>query len=154
MSDGRMYLTEPEGPPDDSRVAEWIGPVAFGFWKRMAGLIEDTWPGVFVPEWLYGGRKYGWSLRYKKSKSFCTFVPEKGRFSMLIVFGAEQRTGVEAIRGSLSGGTLAGYDAATTYHDGKWYLMAIDSDIAVDDAMKLLAVKRKPVRSRTRSVKA
>jgi hypothetical protein len=148
MAGQREYMTEPQGPPEESRVADWTGSRSFAYWKRAAGLIEDAYPGIFDPEWQYGGAKYGWSLRYRKSRSFCTFVPERGRFSLLIVFGNEQRDGVEAIRDSLSPETLAGYDAATTYHDGKWLLMAIDSDRAVDDAMKLLAVKRKPRKPR------
>lgn len=142
------YMTDPEGPPDEDRVAGWVGPSAFRYWKRMAGLIAETWPGVFVPEWLYGGRKYGWSLRYKKSRSFCTFAPEKGRFSILVTFGAEQRTGVEAVRGYLSPETRSGYDEAPVFTDGKWFLMTIDSDQAVEDAMRLLSVKRKPGRAK------
>ncbi|MDM7991831.1 MAG: DUF3788 domain-containing protein [Candidatus Fermentibacter sp.] len=148
MTEQSKYMTDPEGPPDETRVAEWVGQSAFRFWKRMAGLIEETWPGVFVPEWLYGGRKHGWSLRYKKSRSFCTFVPEKGRFSILITFGAEQRAGVETTRGDLSQETRSGYDQAPVFTDGKWFLMAIDSDRAVEDAARLLSVKRKPGHAR------
>lgn len=148
MSEQREYMTDPEGPPDEARVAEWVGSSAFRYWKLMAALIEETWPGVFAPEWLYGGKRYGWSLRYKKSRSFCTFTPEKARFSILITFGAEQRTGVEAIRSNLSPETVSGYDQAPVFTDGKWFLMAIDSDRAVDDAIRLLSVKRKPGRAR------
>lgn len=153
MAEQREFLIEPLGPPDEARVAEWIGPTAFSYWKRMSCLIEETWPGVFEPEWLYGGRKYGWSLRYKKSRSFCTFTPERDRFSLLITFGAEQRAGVETVRDDLSQETRSGYDSAPVFTDGKWFLMAIDSDRAVDDAMRLLAAKRRPGRSRTRNVK-
>lgn len=148
MAEQRGYMTDPEGPPDEARVADWIGPSAFRYWKRMAGLIEEKWPGVFAPEWLFGGRKYGWSLRYKKSRSFCTFTPEKGRFSVLITFGAEQRAGVEAIRGDLSQETQTGYDQAPVFTDGKWFLMAVDSARAVEDAVRLLCVKRRPGRAR------
>ncbi|MDY6842607.1 MAG: DUF3788 family protein [Thermodesulfobacteriota bacterium] len=36
-------------------------------------------------------------FRYKKSKSFCTLIPEKNHFSLLIVFGAKKRAKVEAM---------------------------------------------------------
>jgi hypothetical protein len=35
------------------------------------------------------------------------------------------------------------YRAATTYHDGKWLLLSIDSDPGMNDAIRLLAIKRK-----------
>ena len=83
------------------------------------------YPDVFTPEWLFGGKKHGWSLRYKKSKSFCTLIPEKNRFALLIVFGDT-------------------YDKAATYYDGKWLLLTIDSNKIVEDVLQLLTVKRKP----------
>ncbi len=111
--------------------------------------IEGSYPDVFVPEWIYGGRKHGWSLRFKRSKSFCTLIPEKGRFALLIIFGAEERKKVEAIREGLSLHAREEYDKAETYHDGKWLLLAIDSEKALQDAFSLLTVKRKPKRMNT-----
>ncbi len=121
----------------------WIGP-AHKWWKRVAAWIAETYPGVFSPEWLFGGAKHGWSLRYKKSRSFCTFVPEKNRFLLAIVFGAEERAKVEAIRTALCKDTRHRYDAATTYHDGKWLLLPVEDEDAFADVQRLLAVKRKP----------
>jgi hypothetical protein len=95
-------------------------------------------------DWLFGGKKHGWSLRYKKGKSFCTLIPEKNRFAIQIVFGAEEREKVEAIRDELSARTQADYDRAKTYHDGKWLLLTVDADDVVADVERLLAVKRNP----------
>jgi len=141
-SNGRM--TQPGDPPSDSEVAEWIGAEAYEYWKHLACLIEQNYPNVFTPEWLFGGKKHGWSLRYKKSKSFCTFIPEKNRFALLIIFGAEEREKVASMRDRLSAQTRMEYDSATTYHDGKWVLIPIDSTTAAEDARLLLAVKRRP----------
>jgi hypothetical protein len=141
-SDNRM--TQPGSPPSDSEVAKWIGKEANRYWKYIARLIEQVYPEVFTPEWLYGGRKHGWSLRYKKNKSFCTLIPEKNHLALLIVFGAEERAKVEYIRNSLSQHTQKKYDEARTYHDGKWLLLTVDSDRIVEDVMRLLAVKRRP----------
>ncbi len=74
----------------------------YSFWERFSRFIGETYPGVFSPEWLFGGKKHGWSLRYKKSRSFCTMVPERERFSLVIVFGAEERAKAEAILPRLS----------------------------------------------------
>jgi len=73
-----------------------MGDGAYRYWQHLTGLIETLYPGVFSPEWLYGGKKHGWSLRYKKSRPLCTFVPEEGRFKLLLVFGKEERAKVES----------------------------------------------------------
>jgi hypothetical protein len=71
-------------------------------------------------------------------------IPEKNRFALLILFGAEERAKVQAMRDSLSQNTQKEYDEATTYHDGKCLILTIDSDGIVKDVRQLLAVKRKP----------
>lgn len=144
MSENGPRLTEPGTRPSPGTVASWIGPKAHGRWEKITGLIERRYPGVFTPEWLYGGKKHGWTLRYKKSRSFCTLIPEKGRCMLLIVFGAEERLKVEAVRKQLSARTRKTYDDATTYHDGKWLLLNIDNESALADAELLLSVKRRP----------
>jgi len=144
MDEASIRITQREHQPSDSEIREWIGKERYKHWRHVKQLIEQAYPNVFAPEWLFGGKKHGWSLRYKKSKSFCTLVPEKNRFALLIVLGAEERTKVETIKDSLSEYVQREYDQATTYHDGKWLLLTIDSDTLLRDVMRLLAVKRKP----------
>ena len=140
-------MTQPGNPPSDLKIAAWLGKDAYKYWKQVTDLIERNYPDVFVPEWLFGGKKHGWSLRYKKSKSFCTLIPEKDCCALIIVFGAAEREKVEAVRDSLSPYVRKEYDKATTYHDGKWVRLTINSDKVVEDVKKLLAVKRKPKNS-------
>ncbi len=144
VSEYNIRMTGPGNPPSDWEIEDWIGEEAYRYWKCTVEWIEQLYPNVFDPEWLFGGRKHGWSLRYKKSKSFCTLIPEKNRFALLIVFGAEERTKVEGMRDSLTPCTRKEYDKAATYHDGKWLLLTIDSESALKDVFSLLAVKRKP----------
>jgi len=144
MNEPAIRMTQSLNPPSDIEVREWIGKKAHEYWKQVTHIIERDYPGVFSPEWLFGGKKHGWSLRYKKSKSFCTFIPEKDRLVLLIVFGAKEREKVETIRDNLSPRIQKKYDEATTYHDGKWGLLEVDSDTVVEDVHKLFAVKRKP----------
>ncbi len=65
---------------------------------------------------------------------------------LLIVFGTDERTKVEAIRASPSLDTQEKYDEATTYNDGKRLLLTVNTDRVVKDVM-LLAVKRQPKKS-------
>lgn len=137
-------MIQPGKPPNDSEVEGWIGKHAFEYWKRITIFINRKYPGVFVPEWLFGGKKHGWSLRYKKNKSFCTLIPEKDRLAVLIVFGREERQKVEAVKDQLSMETQEAYEKATTYHDGKWVRFTVDSDTVAEDLQLLFAVKRRP----------
>ena len=137
-------MTESGKSPTASQVEGWIGEDAYEFWKGVARLIEKNYPNVFTPEWLFGGKKHGWSLRYKKGKSFCTMIPEKNRFAILIFFGAEERAREETIRDELFAQIRRAYDGAPTYHDGKWLVLTVDTDSVVDDVERLLSVKRKP----------
>lgn len=144
MDDTTPRMTDPGMQPDQRQVESFIGARAYSFWKRLSETIELGYPGVFVPEWLYGGKKHGWSLRYKKGRSFCTFIPEKGRFMLLIVFGAKERLKVDAIRSDITFKTMNLYDEAKTYHDGKWLFLEINSNDTLSDAEKLLLTKREP----------
>lgn len=144
MSETSRRITESGTPPTPKQLESWLGRKAFGFWRQVEKLIAEEYPGVFVPEWLYGGKKHGWSVRYKKSKSFCTMIPEKGRCLLLIVFGGEERAKVKTIRKELSARVQKAYDEATTYHDGKWLLLDITDRTALADAETLLALKRTP----------
>ncbi len=143
MNESTNRMTEPGTPPTDSAVVGWVGKDAYKYWELVTQTIARNYAGVFTPQWLYGGKKHGWSLRYKKNKSFCTLIPEKNRFALLIVFGKAEREKVEAIRNSLAKKTQKEYDQATTYHDGMWLLLEIDTDRVVKDVMLLLAVKRR-----------
>ena len=144
MNENNSRLTEPGSPPTPVQSEAWLGKKAFDYWRQVEQMIAERYPGVFVPEWLYGGKKHGWSVRYKKSKSFCTMIPEKGRCLLMIVFGREERAKVDNIRNELSARVQKAYDEATTYHDGKWLLLNINNKTMLADAETLLVVKRKP----------
>lgn len=144
MNEQNLRIIEKDHPPTPSEVKKWIGSKAYKHWTKLSTFIEAQYPGVFQPEWLYGGKKQGWSLRYKKSKSFCTLFPEKNQLKIQIVFGAKEREKVESIRENLSGPTLKSYDEAKTYHDGKWLYLLIDSERVEKDIEHFLTVKRKP----------
>ena len=137
-------MTRPGSPPDDSEVAAWIGMNGFEYWKQVADIIDQNYPGIFLPKWLFGGKKHGWSLRYKKSKTLCTLIPEKDRFAVLIVFGAVERQKVDAIKDQLSVEVQEEYEKATTYHDGKWVLLRVVSERTVRDVRLLFGVKQRP----------
>jgi len=143
MDKSDIRIIDGKQPPTLSQLEAWMGKRAFAFWTEVSNWIAQNYPGVFTPDWIFGGKKHGWGLRYKKSRSFCTFVPERNRFALMIVFGAEERAKVETIRNELLPATQEAYDAATTYHDGKWLLLHVSGKDVIRDAQRLLAVKRR-----------
>jgi len=130
--------------PTPRLIAAWIGPRNYKRWTDLTRFIEKNYPGVFETTWLFGGNKYGWTLRFKKSKSFCTLVPERDRFRVLLVFGAEERKQVEPLLPSLTSRVREVYEKSTTYHDGRWVLVPVDSTKVLADIERLLVLKRKP----------
>ena len=137
-------ITDKSASPDDRAVREWIGPDAFEHWAELRNWIDKFYPGVFVPDWLYGGMNRGWSLRYKKTKAFTTLVPEYRRFSAVVVMGGAEREKFEERRYVWRPHLVKRYDEAKTYVDGKWLTLAISSTDDLDDVTALLTMKRPP----------
>ena len=137
-------ITGKSAPPDDGAVRQWIGPEAFGRWAGLRNWIDELYPGVFAPDWLYGGKNRGWSLRYKKTRAFCTLVPEFGQFSAVVVMGRAEREKFEERRYVWRPQLIKLYDEAKTYIDGKWLTVAISSADDLHDVTELLTIKRPP----------
>lgn len=135
-------LTDKSTPPDDAAIRDWIGPDAFAQWSALRDWIAAGYPGVFTPDWIYGGKKHGWSLRYRKSRAFCTLLPECRTFSAVVVLGGPEREKVEAGRDKLSPRLMALYDTTETYRDGKWLKIGMSSANDLKDVTDLLTLKR------------
>jgi hypothetical protein len=130
--------------PDAVQVAEWIGRQNSVRWTELTEFIQSRYPGVFETKWWFGGKKFGWSLRFKKSKSFCNLIPERGQFKVLLVFGGREREKVEAVLADLTSHVRDDYAKATTFHDGRWVSVVVDSKKVLADVEQLLVLKRTP----------
>jgi hypothetical protein len=128
--------------PNAVQVVEWIGLHNYGRWTDLTRFIESRYPGVFETKWWFGGKTFGWSLRFKKSKSFCNLIPERGGFKVLMVFGHDERKKVEAVLPQLGSHVREDYAKSTTFHDGRWVSVSIDSEEVLTDVKRLLVVKR------------
>jgi hypothetical protein len=146
MSELGQRMLDRGKQPDAASVAQWVGRDNYRRWTHLTEFIEANYPSVFKPDWLFGGKKYGWWLRFKKSKSFCSLIPEQGRLVVQIVLGGKEREETEKILPELSPSVRKTYAEATTYHDGKWLAIVADRDEMLDDIKQLLVIKRKPKR--------
>lgn len=137
-------ITDKAASPDNDAVRDWIGPDAFVHWVELQSWIEKFYPGVFTPEWLYGGQKKGWSLRYKKTRAFCTLLPEYRRLSAVVVLGGLEREKFEDRRSLWRPQLVKLYDETKTYPDGRFLTVAISSTEDRQELMELLTMKRPP----------
>lgn len=143
MNPWDLRMLDGKQMPDGASVAEWTGP-GYRHWTRLERFIEANYPGVFAPDWWFGGKRFGWSMRYKKSKSLCNLIPEKGRMLVMLSFGREDRAKIEPELSRLSPAGQAAYKAAPILHDGKWLVLPIESPEILSDVEVLLTLKRKP----------
>ena len=125
-----------------------MGRNAFEHWSRFRGWIDASYPGVFAPDWLHGGKNRGWCLRYTKTRALCTLVPAYRAFSVLVVLGSAEREKFEARRHAWSDRTIALYDETPTYRDGKWLTVEVSSAVQGHDATELVRMKRPPLAGR------
>ena len=137
-------ITDKSAAPDDAAIRDWIGAEAFGHWIELRSWIEEFYPGIFAPEWLYGGQKKGWSLRYKKTRAFCTFLPEYLRFSVVVVLGGLERDKFEERCSLWRPQLVTLYDEAKTYPDGRFLTVGISSVEDCQQLEELLVMKRSP----------
>jgi hypothetical protein len=138
-------ITDKSTPPDESKVRDWLGREAFKHWAHMRSWIDASYPGVFAPDWLYGGKKRGWSLRYTKTKAFCTLVPAYRLLSVLVVLGGAEREKFEERRYSWRPQLVKLYDEARAYPDGKWLTVAVSSADDWREVTELVSMKRPPL---------
>jgi hypothetical protein len=138
-------IADKSAPPDERAVRAWIGPEAFKHWAALQRWIDASYPGVFEPDWLYGGKKRGWTLRYRKTKALCTLQPAYRLLSVLVVLGRAERAQFEERRYSWSPQLVKLYDEARPYPDGKWLTVPISSADDRDEVIELMSMKRPPL---------
>ncbi|QYD67150.1 DUF3788 domain-containing protein [Paraburkholderia edwinii] len=138
-------ITDKSAPPDERAVRNWIGPDAYEHWAGLQSWIAASYPGVFAPDWLYGGKNRGWSLRYRKIRALCTLLPAYRLLSVMVVLGQAEREKFEGRRYSWSPQLVKLYDDARAYPDGKWLTIAVSSADVKDEVIELMAMKRPPL---------
>lgn len=94
---------------------------------------------------IFGGKKYGWSIQYKKGKkTIVTIFPERRNFTVLLIFGKKELEKIDDNKNILSPFIFDKIRNTKQYHDGKWVWLRIGVDNYIDDIIKLIKLKRKP----------
>jgi hypothetical protein len=128
--------------PGRDDIVGCLGKDAVEAWDDTVSFIEDNYN--FTPETVFGGKKYGWAIRYRKSgKSLCTLYPENGAFTIQIVLGGKEAEQVIA-RLSEFRPSVAGLISGTEQlRDGRWLWIRVLNKDDTDDIKRLLQIKKK-----------
>lgn len=136
-------MTDKTSKPTEQTIMSFIGEPARKAWLDVRQFIEDYYG--LVPETVFYGAKYGWTIRYRKSgKTLCSLFPEKGGFTVLVVLGKKESEKALSMQDELSSKIRNFLQDTEQLHDGRWLWLRILTTSDANDVKKLLQIKRKP----------
>ncbi len=134
--------------PSQSELRSLLGKERLKAWNAICSAVDSIYEMDKL--WNDGGKKWDYEYKYRRGgKTLCTLYARENCFGVLIIFGKDERTKFEESRNQYSDAVQSIYDAATTYHDGKWMMVEMDDNSLLDEVMKLLTIKRKPNRKQS-----
>ena len=140
---GYERMLEKNHQPTEKEILETIGET--DAWLNLTQYLEENYD--FEPEKVFYGKKYGWTVRYRKSgKTLCSLFPEKGAFIVLVVLGKKEAGEVISNIDEYGAGLRKLIESTEHLHDGSWLWIRVLTMEDIADIKKLLAVKRKPKR--------
>ncbi|WP_157794099.1 DUF3788 domain-containing protein [Paenibacillus donghaensis] len=142
-------LCDKETVPSFELIYSYLGPQATEAWLQLTRFAEQNYD--HVSELIFGGKNYGWNLRYRKSgKTLFSMFPEQDRFTVLLVLGKKEIQAYEERIHEFGEFFKHVYESASQYHDGRWLWIGIDSVAQINDIEKMIMIKRKPITSATK----
>ena len=132
--------------PDYENIIKFIGSKKVqDTWKNLLAFIDNSYN--LDKKILFGGKKYGWAVQYKKSKkTIVTIFPERESLTVLLIFGKSELEKIYDIKGEFSKPIIDQIDNTEQFHDGKWVWIKYQNGFVIDDIKELIKIKRKPDR--------
>ena len=119
-------MKEPFQIPASEDIENLIGTDLYDVWNSLCQRIEKS----YEMEQLWN------RALYAKEKTL----------GFMVILGKDERAKFEIQRGEFSNEVQMIYDAATTFHDGKWIMFELKDTKLFNDMERLLLIKRKPNR--------
>lgn len=131
--------------PTSEEIETLIGTNLYDVWKSLCQLIEKSYNMEQI--WNSGGKAWTYEYKYRKGgKTLCALYAREKTLGFMVILGKDERTKFEIQREQFSNEVQMIYDAATTFHDGKWIMFEIKDTKLFNDMERLLFIKRKPNR--------
>lgn len=125
--------------------ADMAAYVASPLWEEINGFLQENY-GV-EPRYSYSccPAQPGWNVKYQKGgRSLCTLYPMSGFFIALIVIGTKEQTEAELLMPTCGGYTRELFFRTPFSAGGQWLMLAVTDEHTLDDAKRLIQVRRKP----------
>jgi hypothetical protein len=140
MDNQRMINKEQE--PTKQEILETIGQKS-SLWLDLRKYLEENYD--FLPEKIFYGKKYGWTIRYRKSgKTLCSLFPEKDSYTVLITLGKKEVEKTNEIIETLNPEVKTLFKETKQLRDGRWLWISVRKSSDIKSIKVLLKIKRKP----------
>lgn len=112
-------------------------------WLDLVSFIDNSY--TLDKKILFGGKKYGWAVQWKKSKkTIATIFPERESFTVLLIFGKSELEKINSRKGIFSQSVFSKIETTKQLHDGKWIWFRYQKGTFINDIKELIKIKRKP----------
>ena len=131
--------------PKEEQIADFIN---HPLWQKMNQYLQQAYETK--PKYNYSGcsMQAGWNIKYAKGgKSLCTLYPMKVYFIALVVVGKKEMTAAEELMPLLTSYVQQVFTETKAGQGQKWLMLDIKEFAVLEDALKLIALRRKPKHS-------
>ena len=129
--------------PDEQDMTALLGEKLCAVWTSLCRAIEEKYDMDRL--WDKGYREWTYEYKYRRGgKTLCTLYAKENAIGYQVIFGKNERARFEAQKADYPEKIQSAYDAAPTFHDGKWVMFLPEDAALTGDYVRLLAVKRKP----------
>ena len=128
--------------PTEQQIAEFIDNQ---LWGKLNHYLQQAYE--VKPKYSHSrcSMQAGWNVKYHKAgKSLCTLYPMAGYFIMLVVVGKAEMAEAEEMMPLLSTYTQQVFQQTKAGQGQKWLMMEIKEQEILEDALKLVTLRRKP----------
>ena len=129
--------------PMADELSNLVSKPLYEVWNKLVALIDENYDMERL--WNSGGKVWKYEYKYRRGgKTLCSLYARENRIGFMVIFGKDERAKFEADKADYLEETLAVYNQAKTYHDGKWMMFEPKDTSMFNDFLKLLSIKRKP----------
>ncbi len=131
--------------PAPEELTALVGASRYDVWNKLCASIDEKYDMERL--WNTGGKAWKYEYKYRRGgKTLCALYARENCVGFMVILGKDERLAFEADRENYSEEVQALYDAAQTYHDGKWIMFEPVDTSLFQDFIRLLGIKRKPNR--------
>lgn len=132
--------------PTPEEMTALVGASRYDVWNKLCASIDEKYDMERL--WNTGGKAWKYEYKYRRGgKTLCALYARENCVGFMVILGKDERLKFEADRENYSKEVQALYDAAQTYHDGKWIMFEPVDTSLFQDFIRLLGIKRKPNRT-------